>query len=323
VTTSRRPVCSIIIPTRDCLDYLPIALASVDMQRMEGLEVIVVDDGSSDGTAEWLAAVPRVSAPLKVLSTGGIGVARARNRAIEAAEGDLVAFLDADDYWWPGKLARQLAVHAVDPGIGFSFTDYIHITPDGRTHGTCFEFWRTDWGGPAGTYKSVADAEARLLATNVVGTSAVVARRDVIERLGGFSLACKSAEDWDLWLRMAAVAGVACSNLVTMNYLMRPNGETSARHRRIEAMAEIVARYEPCTGPGIRSAARVARGRLATARAELLAADGQAGAAAAAYFSALLAAPSTRALRAALSGSLGAAIRPASTTRDAGRKRAA
>lgn len=323
MTKSRRPVCSIIIPTRDCLAYLPIALASIDMQRMDGLEVIVVDDGSSDGTAEWLAAAPRVSAPLKVLSTGGIGVAGARNRAIEASEGGLVAFLDADDYWWPGKLASQIAVHESDPAIGLSFTDYIHVTPDGRSHGTCFEFWGTDWGGTAGTYKTLPDAEARLLATNVVGTSAVVARRDVIERIGGFSLACKSAEDWDLWLRMAAVAGVACSNLVTMTYLMRPNGETSARNRRIEAMAEIVARYGPRTEPAIRSATRVARGRLATARAELLAADGHSSAATAAYFAALLAAPSSRALRAALAGSLGCAMRAAYSTRDPGQKRAA
>ncbi|MEZ5843426.1 MAG: glycosyltransferase family 2 protein [Hyphomicrobiaceae bacterium] len=304
-----RPTCSIIIPTRDCLDYLPIALHSIDMQRIEGLEVIVIDDGSRDGTAEWLAAAPRVGAELRLLSTDGIGVARARNKAIEAARSDLVAFLDADDYWWPGKLARQLAFHEAKPDIGLSFTDYVHVTPDGRTHGTCFEFWRCDWGGRQGTFDIVPDAEWRLLATNVVGTSAVVARRDVLERVSGFSVACKSAEDWDLWLRMAAVASVACSHLVAMTYLMRPNGETSARSRRIEAMADIVARYASRSEPAMRSAVRRAEARLATARAEMLSAEGRAGAAAAAYLKALFAAPSGRALKAALAGSFEAASR--------------
>jgi glycosyltransferase involved in cell wall biosynthesis len=306
--THRRPICSVVIPSRDCLAYLPTALASIDMQRIDGMEVIVVDDGSTDGTAEWLAAAPRVQAELRVLSTGGIGPSPARNAAIAAARSDLIAFLDADDVWWPGKLARQLAYHEHNCDVAMSFTDYMHMTPDGRTHGTCFEYWSGEWGEASGVFARIPDAEARLLAHNVVGTSAVVARKVAIESLGGFSPACKSAEDWDLWLRIAARAEIACSRMVGMTYLMRPNGETSARRRRIEAMQEIVARYVDDPRRGIATSVRLARARLTTAEAECLLAEGHDGAAAVRHLRVMLEAPSVRTMKAALAGGARAAL---------------
>ncbi len=317
MTRSHDPACSIVIPTRNCLAYLPAALASVDMQGVEDLEVVVVDDGSTDGTAEWLTAEPRVRASLTLLSTGGVGPSRARNAAIAAARSDRIAFLDADDCWWPGKLARQLDFHARHPDTAFSFTDYMHVTPDGRTHGTCFAFWGGTWGGSDGAFAAIADAEARLLATNVVGTSCVVASRKAIEAAGGFSLDCKSAEDWDLWLRLAAAGEVACSAMVGMTYLMRPNGETSALARRIDAMQAIVAGYAQDPRPPIRAAVRIARARLATAEAESLAAAGQVAAAARRHLGAMLAAPSRRALKAALTSTFQAALAGAGPRRGA------
>lgn len=298
------PVCSIVIPTRDCLTYLPTALASIDLQRVRDLEVIVVDDGSSDGTVAWLRAAPRVNAALVILETGGIGPARARNAAIAAARSELIAFLDADDYWWPDKLTRQLAFHDEHPQVGLTFTDYLHVTPDGRTHGTCFEFWGGDWGDASGAFSVLAAPEARLLSANVVGTSCVVARKSCIEATGGFSTACKSAEDWDLWLKMASHGPVAGSSMVGMTYLMRPNGETAARQRRIDAMKEIVARYDNDPRPAIAAARKLARARLKTAEAESLSAQGRPLAAALRHFDALRDAPSLRALRAALAGTV-------------------
>ncbi|MEZ5850097.1 MAG: glycosyltransferase family A protein [Hyphomicrobiaceae bacterium] len=305
--SSDAPVCSIVIPTRDCLAYLPTAFASIDLQRLGGLEVIVADDGSRDGTVDWLQAAPRVHASLVILETGGNGPARARNAAIAAARSELVAFLDADDYWWPDKLARQLAFHRMNRDVGFSFTDYIHVTPDGRTHGTCFEFWGGVWGETSGAFSILADAEARLLAANVVGTSCVVARKSCLEAAGGFETACKSAEDWDLWLRMAARNTVASSTMMGMTYLMRPNSETAARQRRMDAMNEIVARYDADPRPAIAAARKLARARLTTAEAESLSAQGRPLAAAMRHFSAMRAAPSRRGAKAALAGIVQAA----------------
>ena len=84
-------------------------LATIDVQCRNDLEVIVVDDGSSDGTLDWLASRPATTFSLRILERGGVGPGPARNAGIEIAQGGLIAFLDADDQWWPGKLDRQLA----------------------------------------------------------------------------------------------------------------------------------------------------------------------------------------------------------------------
>ncbi len=305
---SAEAVCTVVIPSRNCIDYLPTALGTIDLQRVDGLQVIVVDDGSTDGTGAWLAAAPRVNAQLEVISTGGVGVAKARNIAMASAKSDLIAFLDADDQWWPGKLASQIDWHRNHPQVGLSFTDFVHVTPDGRTHGTCSEFWRQSWGDPAGGFALFPNAEAELLATNLVGTSTVMVRKSVFDQVGGFSAACKSAEDWDLWLRMAARAPVGCSAAVTMTYLMRPNGETSARDRRIAAMADIIARYEDRRDGGFPAAVKIAHARLAVAEAETLTDAGQAVNAACAYARSLAKAPSMRVAKAAVASVLRAAF---------------
>src|SRR5262249_49063411 len=147
-----------------------------------------------------------------------------------------IAFLDADDLWWPHKLARQLEYHGLNQDVGFSFTDYLHVDPRGEVRGTCFDYWRpayidrADFG-----FKTISDPEFELLAANVVGTSTVVASRKALQNANGFASASQSAEDWELWLRLAAIAPVACSAATTTTYLMRPSSETQNRSARIDA----------------------------------------------------------------------------------------
>lgn len=292
------PVCTVVMPTRDCLKYLPTTLATIDLQFCDGLEVVIVDDGSSDGTAEWLSSRQRSSFDLKVIHTEGIGPAAARNRALSASRAPLVAFLDADDAWLSGKLARQIEFHRANPDVGFSFTDYIHVTPDGRPLGTCFEYWACHWTRATdGQYRIVADAEAKLLATNLVGTSTVVARRSVLDTIGGFSLACRSAEDWDLWLRMAAVAPVAFSPSLTMSYLMRAGSETANRERRLASMRRIVDRYAARPDQLIVTALKTARARIAVAEAEHEREQGHLWRATRAHLDAMSLSPDWRTLR--------------------------
>ena len=292
-----RPVCSIIIPTRNCLNYLPTTLATIDLQARLDLEVVLVDDGSTDGTREWAHSRAQSSFALKVLETGGIGPGPARNAGVEAASAGLIAFLDADDQWWPGKLDRQLAYHAQNPKTGFSFTDYIHVTPDGRTHSTCFDYWRCGWTtAPDGSYFLVHEAEAKLLGTNVAGTSTVVMNRELCQAAGGF--ATTQAEDWDLWLRAANLAPVACSTAVTASYLVRPGSVTADRRGRVGAMRGIIARYQRRSEPSFQHAVRSALARCDLADAEIArAADDRVGAAAA-HMRALIANPDWRTGRA-------------------------
>ena len=128
-TEMTKPICSVVIPTRDCLDYLKQSIPTIYQQKLDDVEIIIVDDGSTDGSHEYLAECQKTDKNFVVLQTDGIGPGRARNHAIEQANSDLIAFLDADDLWTEGKLGRQLAFHAAHPDASLSFTDYVHFRP--------------------------------------------------------------------------------------------------------------------------------------------------------------------------------------------------
>ena len=294
---------SVIIPTRNNLDVLPKALDSVWSQPVAGMEVIVADDGSTDGTSSWLADLSAREPRLRVLETGGIGPAGARNAALAAARAPLAAFLDSDDWWHAGKLARQLVWHERWPGVVLSFTDYLHVDPDGGSHGTCFDFWRPTYRHAVPhSYGLVVEAEADLLGTNVVGTSTVMASIRHILDAGAFSTALPSAEDWDLWLRLAAVGPIGCSSIVTTSYLMRPGSETRRREARIGAMEAIIGRYRDRADPSFRAAVRLADARVSQARAELARDQGDVWRALRFELAAMVAAPSMRNARTAFNG---------------------
>jgi hypothetical protein len=291
--------CSIVIPTRDCLDYLREAIASVAMQDVADIEILVVDDGSSDGTSEWLAHAARLDSRIVATRTEGIGPSGARNIAISQAKSPFIAFLDADDLWWPRKLQKQLAFHEAHPEVAFSFTDYLHIDPDGGLHGTCFEFWAPPFiAGHGREFFTIPDAEFELLATNVAGTSTVMASRIALQNAKGFANHNVSAEDWELWLRLAAKGEVACSTAVTTTYLMRPGSLTQNKPARLAALDEIVGHYAGCRDPMARTAVRLAKRRISIARGELERGNRRYLAAATHHGRAFLAQPTLRIARA-------------------------
>jgi glycosyltransferase involved in cell wall biosynthesis len=297
-----KPQCSVIIPTYNCIEYLGHALDCVRLQKIDDIEIIVVDDGSTDGTDAWLRKEGLREPRLRVLESENKGPSFARNLGITEARSDLVAFLDADDFWWPKKLARQLAFHAANPLAKFSFTDYLHVDIFGRAHLTCFEYWKPtlNVGGRA-EFCTIHDAEHALLACNLVGTSTVVANREALLNVNGFDAGFNSAGDWDLWLRLANGAAVAVSGAVTMNYLMRSNSVTRNMGARIQAMKTIVARYEKKDDAKTRRACRLARARIDTAEAEFLRFSGDYLTSATAHVRAFIRSGDKRAARAAIS----------------------
>jgi glycosyltransferase involved in cell wall biosynthesis len=190
------PSVSVVIPTRDRWELLSRAAlrSALDQEDVEH-EVIVVDDGSTDGTAERLTALddPRVTV---VLHKQSLGVAQARNAGIAAARGEWVAFLDDDDLWSPRKLRLQidsaLAASAVFAYAGSVWVDdalrflHGHALPDPASLAPALLRWNVVWGG----------------------CSNVVARADVLRDLGGFDEELFQLADWDLWIRLA-LAGPA------------------------------------------------------------------------------------------------------------------
>ncbi|SHH29113.1 glycosyltransferase family 2 protein [Ferrimonas marina] len=271
-TDTISPICSVVIPTHNCLGYLRQALESVRLQPVSAMEILVVDDNSSDGTWPWLLeqhlADPRIR-PLRC-QMGHPGAAR--NLALQAARGRFVAFLDADDGWAPDKLAPQLAYHQHHAEVVMSFTDYRHLGPQGEDRGTCFEFWQSCGLATGQGYRQLPEPQATLLGRNLVGTSTVMARRDALLACGGFDDSLPSAEDWDLWLKLSRYGRVAVTSRCQSWYLMRPGSETSQAGRRIRAMRQVMQRHQQGCGW---QAKRWARARIATAQAELALAQQQ------------------------------------------------
>ena len=201
------PEVSVVIPTRNRWPHLTRALRSVLAQEDVDLEVIVVDDGSTDETSARLAEVgdPRL---VVVHREPPHGVARARNTGIERARGTWLAFLDDDDLWAPRKLRAQLDAAAA-VGAGFAYSGVIHLDKS-RQH-VAF----------VGRPPEPADLERRLLVHNVVpgGCSNAVLRADIVARVGPFDERLAELADWDLWIRAVAVTTGAVVQEYQVGYL--------------------------------------------------------------------------------------------------------
>jgi glycosyltransferase involved in cell wall biosynthesis len=182
------PPVSVIIPTHNRCRLLPATIDSVLAQDYFPFELIVVDDGSTDATSELLRGY---GARLRVVRQANRGAAAARNSGIAAARHDLLAFLDSDDQFAPGKLARQAGVMAQAPEYLISHTDEIWFH-QGQLLKQKKKHART--GG---------DLFARSLKLCVVGMSTVMVRRRFFDEVGHFDERLPCCEDYDLWLRAA------------------------------------------------------------------------------------------------------------------------
>lgn len=191
---------SVIVPTYNTGAFLRATIDSLLAQTHRNVEILVVDDESTDDT-------PRIAASygdrVRVIRQANGGVCRARNRGARAARGDFVCFCDHDDYWYPEKIEQQLAAFADDPGLGVVYTRFAPWIPraDG-TYAAPAEFDRTE-------AEQRLDPEQsgwiyhQLLIDNWVLTSSAMIRADVLARCGLFDESLPYGEDWDLWLRIS------------------------------------------------------------------------------------------------------------------------
>jgi len=205
---NRQPLVSVIIPTYNRREPLTEAVASVLAQSHAALELIVVDDGSDDGTAAFLAERFN-DARLRLISQENLGVSAARNRGAREASGDWLAFLDSDDSWLPEKLERQLAVTLARPDCPVSYTEEIWYR-----HGR--------WANPRNVHaKQDGWIFEQCLALCIISPSSVMMRRDVWDELGGFDESLVACEDYDLWLRLSVRYPVC---LVDEKLIIKRNG---------------------------------------------------------------------------------------------------
>ncbi len=180
---------SVVIPTFDRRLMLPQALDSVIAQSRAPCEIIVVDDGSTDGTAEMMAAD---YADVCCLRQPRRGVSTARNAGIQRAQGEWVAFLDSDDAWKPNKLERQLAALAAHPDQRLCHTDEIWVRGGVRVNPKRKHAKR---GG------MIFEA---CLPLCCISPSSVMIHRTVFDAVGAFDENLPACEDYDLWLRICS-----------------------------------------------------------------------------------------------------------------------
>jgi len=191
---------SVVIPVYNGAALIAATVRAALAQTFRDVEIVIVNDGSSDAT---LAQLAPFGDSIKVISIANGGVSNARNVGIRASSGAFIAFLDADDLWHPDKLARQLDAMQRHPDIGFCCCNYAITDPVTGLPAAQFDQFRHDRALVLDA--PLVDPLAVLIHCNFVGTcSNVMVRRDVLDRAGLFDPRYRQTEDYDLWLRCAA-----------------------------------------------------------------------------------------------------------------------
>jgi glycosyltransferase involved in cell wall biosynthesis len=203
---------SVIIPTHNHAQYVRDAIDSALDQTLPPLEVIVIDDGSTDATPEMLAAYGR---RIRTIRQSNRGVGAARNTGIGAARGDCLSFLDSDDEWMPRKLERQMARLAADPALGIVHCaaerfDTTGTTAPGRLTG--LEGW---------VREEILRFDREVI---VAPGSSLLVPRQVAEEAGGFDERLPPSEDWDFCCRVAERHRVGYVPEVLVRYRQHPRG---------------------------------------------------------------------------------------------------
>lgn len=225
------PLISVVLPSFNRADTLPRAIDSVLNQSYRNLELIVVDDASTDGTQDLLLGISdnRVKSIVLEHNSGG---SRARNHGVHMAQGNYIAFQDSDDEWCSEKLLIQMEKLREDQNAVACFCPFVR-----ELSGTKRTF------GVTGSHGDV-DLVSRLLAGNFIGTPTLILKREIFWSVGGFDDTLPRYQDWDLVLRLALQGNEFCC---TREELVRvynaPNSISTDPMSEIEAIGRILRKH--------------------------------------------------------------------------------
>ncbi len=222
------PLVSVIVPACNCADFLEETLRSIVDQDYPDLEILVIDDGSIDDTA---AVAHGFQGPVQLLQTAqpSSGAGASRNVGLRAARGDLIAFLDGDDVWLPGKLQAQIECLREHPECAMVASEFTLWSPDENG------MWRTPRAfarETGGQDPQALDPERsgwiyhRLLLDTIVWTGAVVMRRELVDTIGEFREDLRLAQDYDYWLRASRLTPILTLTRSYALYRRHPQSAT-------------------------------------------------------------------------------------------------
>lgn len=261
------PLLSVIMPSYNTAHFIGEAIDSVINQDYPHIELIVVDDGSTDGTVETVRAYGE---RIQLITQQNQGSAAARNAGLAVARGELIAFLDSDDVWLPGKVRTQVEYLRRNPQVQMVYGRWNVWKPeaDGSfAPPTTLESEKSTSAEPPGI---VAEGSGwlynRLLFASLLHTITVLARRSLIEAVGPFDTALKRGQDYDYWIRASRITEIHQIDRILAQY--RLHGEGCIRKWPHENYERIVVEKALAQwgleGPeGERTEANVIRHRLA------------------------------------------------------------
>ncbi len=211
------PRISVLVPIWNNAETLGHAIESILGQTLDDLEVLALDDGSTDSSRAVVAAhddgrVRGVALPHR-------GIAATLNAGLDEARAPFVAIQDADDWSLPERLERQLSVLEADPGVGVVGCRMRELDERGRPRNSRIRF-------------AVGDVTGTLMRFNMIPGTAATIRRDVAVSVGGFDPGFRSAQDYDLWLRIADHHRVVC---LPDELAVRSHGRTNVGAKRARA----------------------------------------------------------------------------------------
>lgn len=248
MTPASGPRVSAIITAYNVADYLGEAIESVLAQTRPLDEIVVIDDGSTDGTPAIVAGY--AGAGVRYVRQDNCGAGGARNRGIEETTGEWIAFLDGDDFWLPDKTARQLGYLAEHPGTGLVVGG--NWVWDVRTDRRRREVY---------ALKPGSDLSREILIHNAIGNpSMALIRRDILSETGPFDASLPWGQDWELWIRIALRAKVGFIPDPVMVYRSHPANLSHQRQwERLDLLIEISRRAIQASQPAWRRPILLAR----------------------------------------------------------------
>jgi len=199
------PKVTVVIPAYNAMTYLPETLDSVLEQTFTDFEILIINDGSTDHIVSWASEI--IDSRINLISQKNQGLPGARNTGIVHAQGEYVAFLDADDLWEPTKLEKQAQCLDSRPEVGLVYTWTLLVDQHGRSTGTVT------------ASHTEGNVWEKLLLGDVVGSgSSAMVRRSCFETVGFFDTELSSIEDCDMWVRIAAHYSLAVIKEILVYY---------------------------------------------------------------------------------------------------------
>jgi glycosyltransferase involved in cell wall biosynthesis len=258
------PQVSVIMPARNAAVFIGEAVRSAVSQTFADFEIILVDDHSSDESLS--RALAEGDSRILCLSSAGTGVAAARNTGIRASRGEYLAFLDADDVWYPDYLQRQITALAGDPAVDLCFAAAEWMDEAGRPLGRTIQRC-------SGTFSY----EELLVEYLPVTASAWVVRRSAAERAGLFDESLTAGSDHDLCLMVALLrpGNARAVPYRLLRYRRRPGQITADRERKLHFWHQLAAKHRTVSPRATEALLRRATANLHRALAALAFDDGQ------------------------------------------------